>query len=180
MRINLIPYGINRKKWMRGLAAEARFKAIMEKAGWKVRESNIYEDTKLHIDFWCENEKTGEKFSVDVKASKRICAGYKSSRTHTWLELHGNGEKNDGWLFNGQNDIIAFEKILNDFMFISRAKLAAKISPIAQKLFKNNKILNNPVQAVKTMCIYRRKGFEAVLWYRLKDMKECEAHIDLA
>jgi len=151
-----------------------RFKKIMEARGWEVTKSNIYDDVTKHIDFYLKDSKN-KMFSVDVKAPKRVCRYFKTSNTHTWLEVHGNHYNSKGWLFGGKNDLIAFETVLNKFIVVRRDKLAAKFLPISNKLFNERMIERNPAEAVKKGYIYRRDGFQGVLWVKISDFKDCMA-----
>lgn len=113
-------YDFNGSASKMGESAEIQFKKIAEIKGNKITEASLIEQID-HIDFHINNTK-GEKYTVDVKARKKI------SRKDTdvvddviWVEFKNVQGKN-GWLY-GKSNYIAFEQE-KDFLIVSRLALA--------------------------------------------------------
>ena len=62
-------------------------------------------------------------FKIDVKSMKKISrTDLEPQDEWVWLEVHGVGEKNEGWLYGGKADFIVFET-KSSFVFILRTDL---------------------------------------------------------
>lgn len=105
----------------RGLRAETRFIRIAQSKGYKICISNPDQDRNEHWDY--ELFKDGKRFKVEVKAMKKL----KRSDPHpqdryAWIEIHGVRDWDEGWLYGGRSDYIAFET-KKSFVLVSRKKL---------------------------------------------------------
>ena len=106
-----------------GNRAENRFAQIAIGYKLKVKQANFDEDTKKHFDLVIENSK-GMKRRVDVKSMKTISRETNVLQDdYIWLELHGVNHGNNGWIFGGKANYIAFET-KNEFLLVPRFKLA--------------------------------------------------------
>lgn len=104
-----------------GNEAEILFSDLVSaQKGWDIQPATQEEDYQ-HIDFWVTHP-DGARFSVDVKARKRIGAGdQKRQDDQIWLELR-NVKGDRGWLFSNV-DVIAFE--FEDAFFLVQRKVLA-------------------------------------------------------
>lgn len=111
----------NRGAFEFGNEAEILFSDLVsQQKGFDIETATQEEDYK-HIDFWV-TAPDGTRFSVDVKARKRIGAGdQKQQDDQIWLELR-NVKGDYGWLFSDV-DVIAFE-FEHAFFMVQRKKLA--------------------------------------------------------
>jgi hypothetical protein len=96
-----------------GRAAEQRFEDLGVAYGCTVSRSTPAQDAQEHWDVLIVLPSTegGARYQVDVKAMKKLERNDAvASMTHTYIELHGKGRDNAGWLYAGRADLIAFEK----------------------------------------------------------------------
>ena len=105
----------------RGLTAEKKFIQIAHSKGYKVCLSNPNQDMNEHWDY--ELSKDGKSFKVEVKAMKKIKRSDPTPQDkYAWIELHGVREWDEGWLYGGKSDYIAFET-RNSFILVGRKRL---------------------------------------------------------
>lgn len=104
----------------RGEGAQDSFTLAAQQAGWVVRRASDLEDIYKHYDYTIS--RGNESYTVDVKAMKKLNRlDHCVQDRWLWIELHGVGEENDGWLF-GQSDLIGFE-MQKAFLLVSRTEL---------------------------------------------------------
>ena len=113
-----------KKMYEEGLKDEDLVMKITEQTfNCKTYKSSIYEDTQLHIDFWCEiNDK---RYGIDVKGlrkNKRSDANFDDSIQ--WIELK-NVLGKDGWVY-GKSSYITF-MTKNSILYCPRKKLVTYI-----------------------------------------------------
>ena len=128
--------GINQKE---GEGAEMRFKRICGSYGYKVDQATRNENYRQHIDCWVTvviNDKYIGRFSVDVKAAKRIARRDRNGnfapvqdKLH-WVEWTNRGGGN-GWV-RGHADKIAFGMCDGSFTIVRRQALEDYIGPIIE------------------------------------------------
>lgn len=165
-----VPY-----RFRRGIDAEDSFKEYAEKLGWIVTEPTIKEDTEDHIDWFITKGK--KKYSVDVKSTKRITRGCLPSSTHTWIECHGNCLRAQGWLFEGKEDLVAFETTPNNFILRNRKDMSGIVHRIYNEKLAQYKITKNVRTAANAGYIYNRKAFEHIMWLSHETTKKSEVKI---
>jgi hypothetical protein len=95
-----------------GRAAEQRLEDIALAYGCTVTRSTPMADAKDHWDVCVVMPSTegGATYRIDVKAMKKMARNdATASTTHTYIELHGKHRYNQGWLYGGMANLIAFE-----------------------------------------------------------------------
>jgi hypothetical protein len=98
---------------------QEEFAALAQSRGWMVRRAASEEDRREHWDF--EIERVGERYRVDVKGQSRLRRGDASPQDDWhWIELRGVVD--DGWLFAGKADLIAF-RTEDSFILVPRTAL---------------------------------------------------------
>lgn len=132
----------------KGHDAESLFAKIAESKEWSVTKATRKEQLD-HIDVWLSNV-SDEKYSIDVKARKKINRKDEDCTDELlWVEFK-NVAGNDGWL-KGKAQYIAFERE-NDFILVRRKALLGLCSAIID--FKKN--VDKAQDALYS--IYRRKN----------------------
>ena len=133
-----------------GESAQFKFKELAEAKGWKVTPANEQQDIHEHWDFFIE--KDGEQSRVDVKAMKRIRRSdpYPQDKL-VWIELHGVRDYDEGWLYGGGADHIAFET-KQGFIIVKRQDLIELLEKTVD--FKDQ--VSSPAKALYK--IYQRPG----------------------
>lgn len=92
-----------------GERAEEAFAQIARKRGWRVTVASDHANIHHHWDLLIE--KGTERYRVDVKGMKRVTRYDLSVQDKwLWIELHGVREHDRGWLYDGEAELIAFEK----------------------------------------------------------------------
>lgn len=142
-----------------GNRAENRFAQIAAMYGLKVKWASFNEDTQQHFDIIIKNSK-GMKRRVDVKSMKTISRETNVIQDdYIWLELHGVNNGNNGWIFGGKANYIAFET-KKEFLLVPRLKLAEFAKKIIES--KPNHTQRNDGKNVLPKdgkyTIYTRKG----------------------
>ncbi|MFS1430435.1 hypothetical protein LMH73_025800 [Vibrio splendidus] len=135
--------------WGEGLSSEATFRDLAMKRGFTVfgatKNQNIYD----HIDFFLEFK--GRRFSVDVKAMKRVQRhSNKRNGDALWIEFQ-NVIGNKGWI-HGKQDFIAFE-FEDRFVLVKRHEL---LGYAVASLDSFDERVNSPHNALYKL--YQRKG----------------------
>jgi len=104
-----------------GLNAQDIFDKIAQSRGWHVKNAGSSEDMNEH---WDRLIKKGiESYKVEVKSMKRLARqDSKVQDDWVWIELHGVRNYDQGWLYGGKSDIIAFEK-KESFLIVKRLDL---------------------------------------------------------
>jgi hypothetical protein len=99
------------------------FARVAERRGWTVTRASGEQDRREHWDVSLEGGK--ERYRVDVKARSRIRRRDPAPQDDWhWVELRGIVD--DGWLFGGQADLIAFQTS-DSFVLVQRVVLAAHV-----------------------------------------------------
>jgi hypothetical protein len=134
----------------RGVSAEEKFFCVANNQGWIVEPSTAEQDMNEHWDY--KLTKNGQSFKVDVKAMKKIKRTELSVQDEwVWLELHGVRQSDDGWLYDGKSDLIAFEKN-HSFFLVKRSELIDFLPSIINM----NSLVTNVEEAKYK--IYQRMG----------------------
>lgn len=98
----------NRDSLELGENAQNKFKKMAETKGWTVTDASSQEDIDEHWDFLIKKDDKNTK--VDVKAMKRINRNDANLQDEfTWIEIHGVRPNDEGWLYGGKADHLAFE-----------------------------------------------------------------------
>lgn len=111
-----------------GESAQSQFAEIARRKSWRVIAAPGDCDRNEHWDFLIEKGK--RKFKVDVKSRKRI--GRRDSEFQDewiWIELHSVRENDNGWLYGGSADLIAFETE-DSFVMVMRTELIRLIEKL--------------------------------------------------
>lgn len=130
-----------RKSLERGEAAEQRFGRLARDRGWSVTPATARENAAEHWDVLIERaeghprlppgrpgDPAEQAFRVDVKARKHAARDYRALDDRwCWIELHGIGRDDRGWLYGGRADLIAFERP-DSFLIVRRADLAELVT----------------------------------------------------
>lgn len=133
-----------------GNVAEELFKKTAIENRFIYFPSTAYTDMKEHVD--CVIYKCNEReYGVEIKGLKRISRSGEPQDKQIWIELHGVNQGNDGWLFGGHADIIAFQT-KTGFYLVKRTELIKLVNG----LVNFNIIVDYPEQA--QFCIYQRSG----------------------
>lgn len=134
-------YDITAENLDRGLKAERKFTLLAVHKGYKIRPSTSYQDIYEHWDY--ELTKDGRSFKVEVKAMKKIKRSDPSPQDmYAWVELHGVRKWDEGWLYGGKADYIAFET-KKSFILVDRKKL---LNYINHRL--SDEIVDKPEEAL--------------------------------
>lgn len=138
-----------------GDSAERKFVRICRSKGHDVKKAKKFEDIDKHWDYEVTNNKTGEKFLVDVKALKKISrSDSNSSSNKTWVEFQNVNGKS-GWL-KGKADFIAFEQD-DHFLLVKRSDLYKWAKNKIEKDSRGKYVFaNNPRDALYRL--YRRQN----------------------
>jgi hypothetical protein len=80
-----------------------------------------------------------------------------------WIELHGSWPDNNGWLYDGKSDLLAFET-KESFVLVKRSAL---IELVESKVDKNKRVHNS---SEALYCIYNRRGFEQLTFLSIYDI----------
>jgi hypothetical protein len=103
--------------------AQDEFARVAARRGWTVSHASGEQDRGEHWDLAIERD--GECYRVDVKARSRIRRRDPVPQDDRhWVELRGIVD--DGWLFGGRADLIAFQTS-DAFVLVPRVDLAAHI-----------------------------------------------------
>ena len=111
-----------------GKRAEHLFSRVAQTNGWHVTAAHRHNDINEHWDCRIEREQCderhgAERYRVDVKAMKRQSrSDAEPQDSWTWLELHGVRKNDQGWLYGGHAELIAFET-RNSFVLVERIAL---------------------------------------------------------
>jgi hypothetical protein len=133
-----------------GELSEDRFELTIPEYRWNYRKATEDENKYQHWDFLLYWNLRG--FRTEVKGMKRINRWDEDVQDKwLWIELHGIGEHNKGWLFGAESEILAFE-IRSGFVLVYRKHLIELI----RGLVNLNKLVSNPEDA--KYCTYNRKN----------------------
>lgn len=115
-----------------GQKAESVFQRVAQAKGWKTRRATQREDMLQHWDI--EMEKEHLKLKLDVKAMKRQSRSDSQVQSNwTWIELRGVNEGNEGWLYGGIADLLAFQRE-SDFVLVSRQDVMDTVEKLVDPL----------------------------------------------
>ncbi|MEZ4883655.1 MAG: hypothetical protein R3E32_02870 [Chitinophagales bacterium] len=147
-----------------GNQAENSFAAIAEQGGWTVESANRQQNIYEHWDFRISKENS--RYKVDVKARKRISRSDQDLQDEwIWIEIHSVRKNDQGWLFGGESDLIAFEQ-KDAFWLVLREDLKTLIPQKVEKIW-----VEKSWQAQYKL--YRRKGRHDILTLiKATDLKE--------
>lgn len=146
-----------------GLKAEDLFLRTAEKHDWKVTKATRNQDRKEHWDFLVE--RCLADFKIEVKARKRISRSDKNPQDgFIWLELHGEGDYNKGWLLGTKADLIAFETE-NSFLFVKPSDLIN----LVKELIDFKEVVSNPTQALYKL-YSRNNNYDLLTLIKLDDL----------
>jgi len=135
-----------------GRVAENKFARHAQDFGWDVSFSDSEQDMNEHWDV--KIERGDQRYRIDVKAMKKLNRSDRSAQDNfAWIELHGVGARNYGWLYSGKADYVAFET-KTGFVIPKRRELVEYI----YKTVNFNKVVSIPEAAL--YCVYGRKGRE--------------------
>ncbi len=138
------------KSASKGAAAEQRFEKLLEANNIPFEKSDKKTDMLKHVDYFFLLD--GYSFSVDVKARKKVYPkDTEPNDDLIWIELHGVNEGNNGWLYGGDANLIAFETA-KGFVFIDRPTLIKLVDNLVDKTTR----VREPEQALYR--IYQRAG----------------------
>jgi hypothetical protein len=103
-----------------GKQIEKQFAQVAANRGWLCEFASHQADCNEHWDVKITREPLS--FLVDVKGRKKITRSGQLQDQWIWLELHGVRAKDQGWLYSGRADLIAFET-LDSFLLVDRDRL---------------------------------------------------------
>jgi len=147
-----------------GLRAEELFAKTATLRGWKVREPSSRQDINEHWDL--EISKEGERYRVDVKAMKRLSRKDPAPQEEWhWVELHGVRPYDEGWLYGGKAELIAFET-KDTFVIVKREEL---IRLVEEKVDFSEKV-SRPYEA-KYKLYQRRNRHDRLTLVKTEDLK---------
>jgi hypothetical protein len=115
-----------------GEATEKIFKKTFENKGFDVIKSNKFVDIYEHWDFFIMN--SNKSFRVDVKGEKKSNL---SRENLVWIEIK-NVKGDDGWLYGGKTELIAFETE-NSFLLFSRQQMQEFVELNLQRVWVKDK-----------------------------------------
>ncbi len=115
----------------------------------EVKTASQDEDSNEHWDIEINN-----RFKIDIKAIKKDWRGGELNENIHWLEIRG--VKDEGWLFGGKADYIAFETV-DYWVIVDRLKIIEFVSNVC----KNKIRTEDPKEALYKL--YGRKGRNDVL-----------------
>lgn len=138
--------------------ANAAFKAVCYKAGWKISELSSNQDMFKHVDYMVHMPKHGKTFSVDIKGDKEFSA------THALVEVR-NVRGDDGWVF-GEAQFIAFQ-VGEEFRLVKRADLVniLEIKGMRNKAFPSGRQVDKRECPCAAPNYYRRAGRADLVTY---------------
>lgn len=147
-----------------GQKAEDQFARLALKQGFTIVASTRRGNIDEHFDYVMERD--GKSFKVDVKSLKRLTrrdGGTQSA--YVWIELHGVRVDDQGWLYAGRADLIAFE-LAKSFRIVDRLELIA----LVESLVDFNAKVSSPKDALYK--VYSRKSRPDLLtMIRTEDLK---------
>lgn len=148
-----------------GERAEKLFAHTAKSRGWEASASPELENIERHWDYLIR--KGVERFKVEVKSLKRERRGDKDFSDHwVWLEFHSVRQNNRGWLYQGEADFIAFEKV-SSFVIVNRLKLIS----LAEKLVDMNSRVYSSREAKYKL--YQRPGrFDLISQIEMSKIEE--------
>ena len=134
----------------RGLRAQDKFEKILKREGFSVKHATSEEDMNEHWDLKALKE--GKEFRIEVKAMKKISRQDKEPQDKWhWIELHGVRKNDEGWLYGGKADFIAFET-KSSFLLVKRKDLV----DLVDKTVNKNEFVDSPYKAKYK--VYQRKN----------------------
>ena len=114
-----------------GDQAETDFSYLAKRRGGEVKEANREENINKHWDFKISENQAEHR--VDVKARKRILRHSQSVQDEwIWIELHGVRPYDEGWLYAGIADLLAFETH-QSYVIVKRDDLILKVDDVVDK-----------------------------------------------
>lgn len=145
-----------------GEQAESRFETAAARMGFKVIDARPNQDMYEHWDYLII--KAGKQHRVEVKSMKRVDSmdPYEQSEW-IWIELHGVRENDEGWLYGGKADLIAFEQS-DHFIVVRRPAL----KNLVERLVINKEVTRS---SQAEYAIYSRPGrSDKITMIRARDL----------
>ena len=137
-----------------GYWAETHFKASCESKNFKWENASKEENCNQHIDCHVTTPK-GMKFTVDVKAAKKIARGDRKPQDKwTWIEWTARDGR-PGWA-RSNVDFIAFAMLNGSFLLVKTEELKEYVEPMIEK-YKRVLRLDSQRDA-KNGLLWRRNG----------------------
>jgi hypothetical protein len=148
-----------------GRQAENHFARLAMKQGFTISASSGRSNMDEHFDYVMERD--GKTFRVDVKSLKRLARRDGLIQdTYIWIELHGVRADDEGWLYAGHADLIAFE-LAKSFRIVDRLELIA----LVEKLVDFDAKVASPKDALYK--VYSRKSRPDLLtMIKSEDLRE--------
>lgn len=115
-----------------GEATEKIFQKTFENKGFDVIKSNKFVDIYEHWDFFIMN--SNKSFRVDVKGEKKSNLRRENL---VWVEIK-NVKGDDGWLYGGKTELIAFETE-NSFLLFNRQQMQEFVELNLQRVWVKDK-----------------------------------------
>lgn len=152
-----------------GQQAENLFVHLAKAQGYTVQYANSLQDIDEHWDY--EIAKEAESYKVDVKGRKRVSRNDASPQDiWIWVEIHGVRPKDQGWLYGGKSELIAFERA-SDFVIVKTEDLKQLIPKLLEKETDIDANVENKKVNYKWVAsaseaqykLYRRKGRKDIL-----------------
>lgn len=156
-----------------GNNAETLFDKTAKNMGYKVIKATSEQDMEEKWDrllYKGDDMYSIEKhkmYRVEIKGLKRIKFNERVQDKYTWIELHGVGEEDDGWLYGGMSDIIAFERT-DKFILVKRLKLI----DLVNKLVDFGRIVEEPEEAEYKVYHRSMRPFEKSTLIELDKIQE--------
>ncbi len=137
-----------------GLFVQDQFRDTLEAHGYPTVGALLKEDMFHHIDLWATIN--GTRYGVDVKRMKRLSRRGEQQNKYTCLELHGAHPNNQGWLYGGRADLIAFEQE-QSYLLVWRERLI----DVVEFRVSLERVGNSSQAIYKT---YSRRDNERITW----------------
>jgi len=132
----------------KGQEKENEFVSLINKS-FIVKKASQEKDFKEHWDI-----EVNQSFKIDIKGIKKDWRGGELNENIHWIEIRG--VKDEGWLFGGKADYIAFETV-DYWILVNRLILINFISDVC----KHKQRTLDPKDALYKL--YTRKGRQDVL-----------------
>lgn len=114
-----------------GDEGQKNFQAVAQGRGLITIPATRTQDMLEHWDFIFY--RNGVPYKVDVKARKKMSRSDRDPQDkYIWIELHGVGPRNRGWLYGGSADLIAFERAF-DFVLVRRLDLIKMVEELVTR-----------------------------------------------
>lgn len=152
-----------------GNRAEELFDKLAKLNGFNVIKATLEQDMTEHWDRLLYRGIMSNEgmYRVEIKGLKRIKWNERIQDIWTWVELHGVNEKDDGWLYGGRSDIVAFQRS-NKFLLVERSKLIGLVN----ELVDMGKIAEKPENAEYKVYHRNTRPYERSTMIELSKIEE--------